>query len=252
MQPRSSYEELSPPPPLRGALACLWIRTIGADDRQPVRVVPDGCVDLIWQTGHEPLLAGPDTGPNLVVAAPGTVIVGARFRPGAGGPALGIPLGPIRDQRPELRSLDPALAEQLDPGLPAGEALRRLTRIAARMIRAGRPDAAVGAAARALSTPGARVRWLADELGFSERQLRRRFEAAVGYGPKTLQRVLRFQHFLARIDAPGPAPDLAEVAFEAGYADQAHLTRECVELAGLPPAALARSRRAPSTPGPGT
>jgi AraC-like DNA-binding protein len=33
-------------------------------------------------------------------------------------------------------------------------------------------------------------------------------------------------------------PDLARAAFEAGYADQPHLTRECRELSGLPPAAL--------------
>ena len=37
---------------------------------------------------------------------------------------------------------------------------------------------------------------LALALGVSERQLRRRFLDAVGYGPKTLARVLRFQRFL--------------------------------------------------------
>jgi AraC-like DNA-binding protein len=37
--------------------------------------------------------------------------------------------------------------------------------------------------------------------------------------------------------------NLSRIAFEAGYADQAHLTRESVCLAGLPPAALARARR---------
>jgi AraC-like DNA-binding protein len=34
------------------------------------------------------------------------------------------------------------------------------------------------------------------------------------------------------------------VAFELGYADQAHLTRECARLAGLTPAALVAARRA--------
>ena len=64
----------------------------------------------------------------------------------------------------------------------------------------------------------------------------------VGYAPKTLQRVLRFQGFLALAEAERTAgaadPDLAQLAFAAGYADQAHLTRECTRLAGLPPAAL--------------
>jgi AraC-like DNA-binding protein len=67
----------------------------------------------------------------------------------------------------------------------------------------------------------------------------------VGYGPKTLQRVLRFRRFVSRIDAlAGTAgtADLAGIAAEAGYADQAHLTRESTRLASLPPAALARAR----------
>ena len=40
--------------------------------------------------------------------------------------------------------------------------------------------------------------------------------------------------------------DLARLAFEAGYADQAHLTRECSRLAGLPPAALLASGAGPA------
>ena len=57
-----------------------------------------------------------------------------------------------------------------------------------------------------------------------------------------LTRVLRFRRFLARVEVAGTA-DLAGLAAETGYADQAHLTRESTRLAGLPPAALVRSRR---------
>ena len=75
--------------------------------------------------------------------------------------------------------------------------------------------------------------------------MRRRCHAAVGYGPKTLQRVLRFRRFVSRIDAYPKNPkypkypksaksldilDLAAIAAEAGYVDQAHLTRECGRL----------------------
>ena len=55
--------------------------------------------------------------------------------------------------------------------------------------------------------------------------------------------MLRFRRFVSRVDEGGPAArDLAVVAAEAGYADQAHLTRECGRLSGLTPAALARQR----------
>jgi transcriptional regulator GlxA family with amidase domain len=81
------------------------------------------------------------------------------------------------------------------------------------------------------------------EVALTDRHLRRRFHDAVGYGPKTLQRVLRLRRFLALAESTASA-DLARVALEAGYADQPHLTRECAELTGLPPAALLASRAA--------
>jgi AraC-like DNA-binding protein len=216
------YRELAAPP-----LACVWSR-VTTDD--PSDVLPDGCSDLIWQSGRGAFVAGPDTGPAPATAASGTVFVGARFAPGAGGAALGLPLSELRDLRVGLEELDPALAEQLPGDLNPREALRRITAIA---LAAPRADLAVAEAARRLVRPGTRVESLADDLGLSERQLRRRFHAAAGYGPKTLQRVLRFRRFLA-----GGEPDLARAALDAGYADQSHLTRECVRLAGRTPTAL--------------
>ena len=244
MAPAGSYSEHAPPPAVASSIACVWTRTVGSDAEGSVRVLPDACVDIVWQRGHGAFVAGPDTSPKLVAAEPGTVFAGVRFRPGAGGAALGLPLAELRDRRGELAELDPRLADRLDPDLLPGEAVRLLTGAAARMARAGAPDPAVGEAARALASPATRVVPLAAALGLSERQLRRRCEAAVGYGPKTLQRVLRFQTFLARLEARGPTVELAEAALDAGYADQAHLTRESARLAGLTPAALARLRLA--------
>jgi methylphosphotriester-DNA--protein-cysteine methyltransferase len=76
----------------------------------------------------------------------------------------------------------------------------------------------------------------ADELGFSSRQLRRIVVEHSGLGPKTYQRVVRLRQFLAD-DGP-----LAQAAVNAGYADQAHLTREVSRLCGLSPAALRAER----------
>ncbi|HEY3687748.1 MAG TPA: helix-turn-helix transcriptional regulator [Streptosporangiaceae bacterium] len=77
-----------------------------------------------------------------------------------------------------------------------------------------------------------RVAGVADVLGLSERQLRRRCLTAFGYGPKTLQRVVRFQRALRAAREPGA--DLAGVAYRFGYADQAHLSRDVRALAGVP------------------
>jgi AraC-like DNA-binding protein len=96
-------------------------------------------------------------------------------------------------------------------------------------------DPLARAAALGMASPGARVDELGATLGVSERQLRRRFAEAVGYGPKTLARVLRFQRFLALARS---GDDLARLALTAGYADQAHLTRETRRLAGRTPLEL--------------
>ena len=86
------------------------------------------------------------------------------------------------------------------------------------------------------------MRELAAALGISERQLRRRFHAAVGFGPKTLARILRFQRMLSLVRQRASRRDLARLALDAGYADQAHMTAECTRLAGLPPGRLIAER----------
>jgi hypothetical protein len=55
--------------------------------------------------------------------------------------------------------------------------------------------------------------------------------------------VLRFRRFVAWAGAGAPGGDLAFAAARLGYADQAHLTRECARLAGVTPAALLAARR---------
>jgi len=76
---------------------------------------------------------------------------------------------------------------------------------------------------------------LALDLGVSERQLRRRFECAVGYGPKRLGRVLRLTRALDGARAGTP---LGRAAVEAGYADHAHFANDCRDLAGVAPSVL--------------
>jgi AraC-like DNA-binding protein len=80
---------------------------------------------------------------------------------------------------------------------------------------------------------------LARQLSSSPRQLHRLCTKTIGYGPKLLQRVLRVQRalILAQDDDNGR---LAAVAAGAGYADQAHMTREIRGLCGTTPGRLFR------------
>ncbi|MDR0360670.1 MAG: helix-turn-helix domain-containing protein [bacterium] len=238
----AGYREWRPPAALHQGVSCLWVRVVPETGGSFTLVLPDACADLMWQQDRGAFVAGPDTGPNPSLLPPGSVIVGARFPPGAGGPALGVPLSELRNLRVDLVDLHRELARWLPGELAPGEALERIVRASAALLSAGPPDAVVGQGARLLNEPGATVEGVVRRLAVSERQLRRRFQAGAGYGPKTLHSVLRFRRFLDRLDGRGAAAGLAEIALDSGYADQAHLTRETGRLAGLPPAALARAR----------
>lgn len=77
---------------------------------------------------------------------------------------------------------------------------------------------------------------MAAELGVSARQLQRRVTEVVGYGPNMLARVLRFRKLQAL-----PAAPLAEMALDAGYADQAQ--GEALRPLDFSPRPDSRSRR---------
>jgi AraC-like DNA-binding protein len=85
------------------------------------------------------------------------------------------------------------------------------------------------------------VHALAGAAGISERHARRRFLRAVGYGLKSFQRIARLRRLREWAALPGlGSRPLAQVAYDLGYADQAHLTREITALAGMSPATFIR------------
>ncbi len=212
MEWQPGYREWAPPPELGGSVTCLWTQVAPPGGGRTTLVLPDACSDLIWQSGRGAFVAGPDTGPWSSA----------------------------------LPAFAARLARSLGPALAPAVALRLLASEVRCLVRDNPADPLVTEAARLLGRPRAQAGDVAARLGVGERQLLRRCRAAVGYGPATLRRVLRFRRFVARVDAgeglPG-GPDLARLAADTGYADQAHLTHECVRLAGLPPAALTAERR---------
>jgi methylphosphotriester-DNA--protein-cysteine methyltransferase len=224
-----AYREYRPPHGLEPVVACLW-ENEPAEDR-PQRVVPDGCVDLIWVAQRELVIAGADTGPRVVDLPAGTRWSGIRLRPGAAGALLGLPASEVRDQQVAAALLWGEAVARLEEAVAGAEPVRRLELLVDAVARRRvAPDALVLAAARRLAAPGARVAGVAAELGVGERQLHRRMLAAVGYGPKMLARVARLRRLVALADE-----SLASRALEAGYASQAHMSDEVRRLTGTTP-----------------
>ena len=237
-----------------GAGAARAVRLDAGDrrrrDRARHRVLPDGCADLVWIGEAPAVVAGPATGPVLVPLAPRTMVVGVRLRPGAAPALLGLPASELGIATRRCGSSGAPRARRS----PTGSS-RSPRRGQARRGRSGaRPRASPRRPARspdrrrdragspAIRAAGSRISPASWTSG--ARRLHRRFMAAVGYGPKTFQRVLRLQRVLAlagRARRPERASPRSPPA--AGYADQAHMSRELQALTGRARAPCCGTRR---------
>lgn len=251
------YVEWAPPAALAEAVDAFWCFTAPSTPgaaSQLHRILPDGCTDLIFQFRATPgrvWLAEPHLGAvgpmerfALVDVPPCAVSLGVRLKPGWALPLLGLSPRelcglhvPVMDCAPSLAVLQRRLE---DCGSPARAlALLQEELVARRAASRRLPSARAAEALRRLQATHGQVRVssLARELGTSERTLHRDVLEGAGVPPKLLARVLRFQRALSLLRAGG-AEGVSSVAFACGYADQAHLTREVRELAGLTPAEL--------------
>jgi AraC-like DNA-binding protein len=243
---RQTFRERRPASALSRHVSCVWVQLV-APDSAPYRhrTVPNGSAEIVCAVGALPRVVGPQTLPREEVAAAGTVVVGVRFRPGAAPAVLGVPASELVDLDIGADELWGDAASALGESVAAADSPQEAAStleeaVAGRLADAPTLDPIAIEAAQWL-LPG-RVRdvgSLTSALFISERQLRRRCLAAIGLAPKELQRMLRLQGFLALAGTlVRPTTNIARLAADAGYADQPHLTRESVRLAGRTPHAL--------------
>lgn len=258
---RSTYRELLPDPSLRELVECYWFRTTPAVDGPgpSVRVLPDGCMDVLFVLGEPALrpaprpscyVVGPMRSALLVEGVGGEDTVGVRFRPGAGPTFLALPAHALTD---DVAPLDGVWTESV-------ELRERLLADSRSEARAGVLDAALGrrlpsawscrdrdvlcACRRMAEGEVTSVGQLLTGAGVGRRQLERRFRAAVGLAPGETLRVARLRRAVELL-LGRPELGLARVALRAGYYDQPHLTRDFRELAGTPPGRYRRERSRP-------
>jgi AraC-like DNA-binding protein len=221
----------------------VWANTA----RPGLRILPDGCIDIVAIGDDVLTVAGPDTHANIAGLPEGTLTVGIRFRSGRAPSFLGVSATELTDQSVDLEAIWGPRARMLAEALSMASTPEAKDLLLERALLDSLDDvpdtnADVDAAIEVIgSAPSeTRVGALSRDLNVSERHLRRRFEQAVGYGPKTFGRVLRFRHFLDLVESQGYP--VGHAAAEAGFADQPHLTRECNDLAGLTPTELIEVR----------
>jgi len=174
----------------------------------------------------------------------------ARLRIGATEAVLGAPAAAIAGRivaladlwgAPETEQLRERLASA-PTTLAAAQILESAIASRLALSRPSRaPTALTLAAAQKLTC--ASVNAVADDLGVSERHLRRLFHESVGMAPKAFSKLARFHRALQAMRQERGA-SWASIAAEAGYYDQAHLIAEFRTIAGATPRALLDELRA--------
>jgi AraC-like DNA-binding protein len=230
------------------------------EDKSPAscvqRIVPDGRpalilnfgspfqsqTDGVWKSQPECFFVGQITGPLLLRPSGPAGMLGIQFRPHGAAQLLGLPMSELTDSATALADLSRRLSRELER-LRQLPSLTRALAVLDSILHAFAQqtctdDDPVSYAVRAIEGTGGltSVRELADRIGWSTRQLQRRFKDAVGISPKLFGRMQRFQRvFRAMEDSTS---DWVDAAGRCGYYDQAHLIRDFREFSGKTPTAV--------------
>jgi len=246
-----AYVEYRPPVDLAAWVACFW-QIAGGDaeaGRLAHRVLPDGCADLVFETGSTALV-GPMSSATVVELCGRVDVMGIRFRPGIIGAFAGVAAGELLDAAIPCADLSFAL-EVSDAQLFASDTLPQrldlLARLCRRRISAlSPPDQLIRHALACWTPTGASdlptVAAVNAAVALSERAFERRFTRLVGMPPVRYRRLARFRRLLVQ-QRTGHG-DWATAAAGAGYSDQAHLVRDFRAFADMTPTEWAKAQAA--------
>lgn len=185
-----AIHEIAPSADLARDVDAYW-RSDDSPAAGPVRVLPDGCADIVFPPEGGAVIVGTMTRPLTVNSADSAGLFGIRFRPGRAAHVLRAPLTMFTDARVPLEDVRKAFPKIQRIG-DVESALRRL-------LSDARADARVDAAVEAIVRSGGRVSIenVAAVAGVSRQHLARSFAYHVGLSPKTFARVVRFRRALA-------------------------------------------------------
>lgn len=255
------YTEHRPLPTLAQHLECIWFLSsscTSAPTGACERVMPDGCVEWIFHLGA-PFQRAITTNPiGQWERQPRSFVVGelTRFlllQPTGDASVMGVRFRPSS----AYRFLPFALSDFTDTTVPTGDvwghegAYLEEAVLAARnnterqqlvedflwqqLVNTSPRPRFEAAVKEIIRTRGqARVHEVANEVGWSSRQLERDFRVSFGLSPKSFARIMRFQNLL-RLVGEGALREWANLAIEGGYSDQPHMVREFREFAGHTP-----------------
>ncbi|WP_426292914.1 helix-turn-helix domain-containing protein [Dyadobacter endophyticus] len=254
------HQEFEPPEPLRDTIKCFWYdnRDFGGQ-KSTFQVVPDGYAEIIFYFGNlhhisdngglrplpSPFLMGLLNQPAIFQTQNRLQIIGVRCFPWTVFDLLGLPSGkgglhifthPIAALQPALDNL--MAAGRIDEVIAHLKGYFLHTRS---LIAIDSTLAKAGAAMREGNgmTPVSQV---AAAAHATVRTLERKFKQSSGFTVKDVSGLMRFEQVRNQL-WHNPESNLAGLAYELGYTDQAHLSREFKRYSGTTPAAFARNAK---------
>lgn len=254
------HYEYEPPEALTGTLKCFWYNRIESEEElQPFEVMPDGYPEIIFHFGSlarvsshgdlqplpSPFLVGLMSSPALFYTKNLLELIGVRCFPWTVFDLLGVESGK-RDVpllKHPIARLQPGLAKHVGAGRTA-EALALIERYFLQTRTAVPTGSIVHKAGAALTEAHGvvRVSEVAAAAHATVRTLERTFKRSSGHSVKDVSSLMRFEQARNHLWLY-PDSNLAGLAFELGYTDQSHLTREFKRYSGMTPAGFAKKRK---------
>ncbi len=252
------FQKHDPHPFLQSSIDKLW--TLKSDDavsQFSARSYPDGCVTIIFNFGDpisltiddQPMRQSPETAylyGNVTryfqFELQGTIdLISINFKPGKVFPLLNIPLNEFTNLGWDCRNFSAEIGDELFSKL--GELSSANARIqlledwllgkySSKLLHD--PVTTFVTKQISLTHGNLNIESLADKSGISLRQLERKFQQQVGISPKSLGNILRFRRIQDLLKSPGKQ-SLLHIAYDHGYFDHAHLTRDFKKFAGVTP-----------------
>lgn len=243
------YCEHLPSIALRPFVETYWVSEGFIDSQEFLRVLPDGCVDIIVSTyctgdmeAYRPYLVGTIT-TYLTVPLLGIVrMMGIRFKPGGITAFTRIPVQEFTDTRVDISLTETLFDRRFYEELQAKDTSTEACLLYIDHYLTGKltvllpTDRRVMGAVRLITDTYGKVpiKQLLDHVCLSQRQFERRFKASIGISPKVFSRITRFNHTRRQLKAQ-PRQSLSDTAFDCGYYDHAHLTKEFYLFSGNSP-----------------
>ncbi|CAM3907554.1 DNA-binding transcriptional activator FeaR [Vibrio aerogenes CECT 7868] len=178
---------------------------------------------------------------HMVHLPPGTNLSGIRFHPGMGACFLSQFVSHPEPGAAALSGHFEPLIQQLRDDTHPLSRIEKMTRTLIHHLHDEMHHPVIFRQAVQMLEHAPDVRQVS-QLPLSQRQIERLFQRRIGMTPKYYQRLRRIRTVLNDLKE-NPHQDLARVAVEFGFSDQAHFIRECRTFTGITPKQYVKSRQ---------